>query len=137
MKYSRRHIDILLNGYFRAGPRPKPFGMIAADMGLAGHVAGLDDLLWKVITGYTGRDADGPRRVYRQTKARVRRNGWAWTRRDDMALVLALEGDGQRRDPPCDTAYVAAVLGRSVEEVEDRWATIRPGPYGGGFGLVS
>lgn len=132
--YTDLQIDTLLNGWFRGGPRPKPFPEIAHEMGIDDY-EGLDDLKWKLITGYAGKDPRGPRREYNATSHRVGRAGEPWTGRDDDALVAALAGEGQLRDPACDTTYIAAILARSVGEVEARWEELRPGRTGEGFGL--
>lgn len=121
--YTAEQIDIMLNLYFRDYPRPTPYPTIALHIGVT-NAEGLDDLLWKVITGYGGKTATGPRREYSRTEHRMDRTGWAWQARDDAALRAALAGDGQLRQPPCDFAYIAAVLARSVTEVEARWKEI-------------
>lgn len=121
--YNDAQVDILLNLYFRNKPRPLPYPSIARAMGLTRY-DGLDDLLWKVITGHSGKDATGPRRVYVPGSGRISMQGCPWRPRDDRALRAAMTGKGQLRNPACDTAYIAAVLGRPEPEVEARWATI-------------
>jgi len=45
-------------------------------------------------------------------------------------------GEGQRRDPPCCVNYVAAVLARTVIEVQERWTPINSDTLNcTGFGL--
>lgn len=128
-RYTRPQVDMVLDGFFRDARRPRPLAIVAQDIGLDSH-EGLDDLLWKVITGYGGRDPDGPRRVYRPTLGRVWRGGWVWHGREDDALRAALAGEGQRRQPPCDVAYVATVLQRTEAEVAARWAELQADPLG-------
>ena len=133
-RYADDQIDILLDCYFRPGPRPAPWPVAAERMGLPrGDSAGLDDLLWKVVTGCAGNDPEGPRRVY-CPGARRNRAGEAWLPREVKALEMALAGDGQRRNPPVDMAYIAAVLARPVAEVEAHWRKLHP-PRRGFFGV--
>ena len=133
--YTDAHIDVLLDLYFRDAPRATPFPMIADAMELPGHESGLDDLLWKVTTGYRGTKAHGPRREYVSGAARPCRARMAWWPREDSTLRNALAGEGQERDPPCDVAYIAAVLARPVKEVAAHWASLRADPLGRpGFG---
>lgn len=133
--YTDHQINTLLNLYFRNHQRPVPYPAIAVEMGVT-SAEGLDDLVWKIITGYGGRDARGPRRAFWAADNRVDRTGWPWYGREDNALRMALAGDGQLRRPPCDTRYVAAVLARTVAEVEARWAHLNADPLGRkGFGL--
>lgn len=134
-KYSDKQINTLLDHYFRDQPRPAPWPIIARAMGTPGTWNGLDDLLWKIVTGYTGHAADGPRRA-----APVRgehRAGLTWWPREDNALHAALRGEGQRRQPPCDIDYIATVLGRPVEEVAARWEWLNKDELGraGFFGI--
>ncbi len=133
--YTDEMVDILLNEYFRDHARPTPYPTIAEIMGVSDH-EGLNDLLWKVITGYNGREPRGLRRCYEPTPKRINRTGWVWQAREDAALMLALRGEGQLRRPPCDTEYVAAVLGRSWAEVETHWNQMNEDVLGReGFGL--
>jgi hypothetical protein len=135
--YTDRQIDILLNLYLRDHQRPAPWPAIAAAMGI--EIADSDNvlyrMLWGVVTGYDGKHPTGPRRKYVATNIREGRVGWAWRLRETELLALALEGVGQHRSPACDMTYIAAVLARSVAEVQMRWAWLRPGRTDGGFGL--
>lgn len=135
-RYTDKQLDTLLNEYFREGARARPYPAIAVAMGVSNPKA-LDDLVWKIVTGYAGNNAAGPRRVYVATANRRSRAGAAWTKRDDDALRAALTGEGQQRKPPCDLAYIADVLARPVEEVDAHWKQISGDPLGRpGFGLA-
>ena len=116
INYSDAQIDLLLDLYFRNHIRPAPWKLIANAMGISSE-NGLDDLLWKVVTGYNGHDPDGPRRKYAPATLRTIRHGWYWYPREDDALIASLQGQGQRRDPPCDAEYISKVLMRSENEV--------------------
>ena len=133
-RYTAEQVDILLDLYFRDHVRPAPFPAIAKAIGVR-DADGLDDLLWKVITGYDGRDPVGPRRHYVPTSGRCWRAGFVWRPREDAAIKAALVGEGRRRNPPVDVAYVAAVLARPVMEVVERWTRIRDPLRRAGFGL--
>jgi len=124
--YVDAEIEILIDMYFRDNPRPAPYPAIAEAMGRPTRESGLDDLLWKVVTGYGGNTATGPRRkIIRRTPRRVAyRATRKWWPREDNALRAALAGEGQRRNPPCDIKYIATVLARTVTEVENRWTCI-------------
>lgn len=130
--YTDEQVDVLLNGYFRDHPRPRPYPDIAKDMGVDDPDV-LYYLLWRVVTGYEGKDPTGPRRVYKPTVLRVNRIGQVWRPREDKAILDALEGAGQLRRPPCNIDYIASVLGRSAREVQDRLTRIMPGRSGTGF----
>ena len=133
-KYDDGQISLLLDLYFRNQPRPAPWPVVGRALGVR-DTTGLDDLLWKVLTGYSGNMPDGPRRA---TPRRGRhRAGYVWWPREDGALHAALRGEGQRRCPPCDTAYIAAVLARTEEEVKVRWAHLNQDTLDrSGFGLL-
>ena len=133
--YTAEQVAALLDLYFRDHPRPTPFPTIADALGLPRKHEGLDDLLWKLITGYAGREADGRRRFYAPAAGRQSRVGQPWHPREEAALRAALAGEGQRRHPPVDVAYIAAVLARAVEEVVTRWELIRDPIGRTGFGL--
>ena len=127
-RYTGEQVDLLLDMYFRDHSRPVPYSTIARAMVVVATVAtalpslkALDRFLWGIITGYSGRDANGPRRKYSPGPNRQNRIGCVWFPREDRALFSALAGDGQLRKPPCDVAYISAVLARSVVEVEARW----------------
>lgn len=132
--YNTKQVFLLLDLYFRAAPRQTPWPVIAAAMGDPAFVNGLDDLFWKIVTGYAGNQADGPRRVMpRRTEHRA---GRLWYVREDNALRAALGGEGQRRQPPCDVKYIANILARPVAEVQARWNELNKDKLGrSGFGL--
>jgi len=133
--YSPTQIDTLLDMYFRDHLRPAPWPDIAKAIAVDNPEA-LDDLLWKTITGYPGKDPHGPRREYAPTRDRIHREGFAWHMREDDALRAALAGEGQLRNPPCDPGYIAAVLARPVEEVILQWASLGADNLGrDGFGF--
>ena len=121
--------------YYRDHPRPAPYPVIAATIGALDSLNGLDDLRWKVVTGYHGHDADGPRREYAPSRGRPWRVGRWWHPREDAALRAALTGEGQRRKPPVDVDYIAAVLARTPVEVAARWDAIKDPLRRGGFGF--
>lgn len=136
MRYSDEQIDCMLNGRLRRGPRPTPWPTVALHMGLE-DISGLEDLFWKVATGYSGNDPHGPRRQYKPTKHRHSNRGLQWQRCDWDVMDKALAGQGQRRKPACDFTYVAAILGRNVDEVEAEWNRRQGDPLGrAGFGFM-
>lgn len=133
--YTGSQIDRLLNLYFRDHVRAAPYPVIAKELGLSSY-DGLDDLIWKICTGYGGKDPKGPRRAYTVAVGRLNRAGLQWQEREIKALRGALAGEGQLRQPPCDVAYVAAVLARPVAEVAAKWAALNGDPLGRkGFGI--
>lgn len=134
-QYTAAQIDILLNGYFRDSPRPVPYPLLAQRMGIDRY-EGLDDLVWKLCTGYGGKTPTGFRRIYDPTPERVGRAGWAWVVREESAMRAALAGEGQLRDPKCDMDYIATVLARTVDECEEHWKAMNSDPLQRkGFGL--
>jgi len=129
-KYTDEQTYTLIDLYFRDHRREAPWPIIAQTMGVDNPGA-LDELLWKIVTGYKGKDPDGPRRVFkRPIKSRWYRKQRHWYKRENDALVAALMGKGQKRDPPCDIAYIATVLARAVDEVKDQWKCINGHPLG-------
>lgn len=138
-QYSDHQVDVMLNARLRRGVRPMPWRDVAKVM-LAKPISAknVEILFWKVVTGYSGTNADGPRRVYKAGPFRESNAGKPWQPCDDAVLESALGGEGQRRTPPCDYEYVAAILGRSEQEVEMRWAKRKGDPLGrAGFGLMA
>jgi len=137
--YSNRQYHMVIALYFRNHPtRPVPWPAIAEAVGCPDQVKGVSDLLWKLTTGYHGTDPDGPRRaaIWRPSNMRYHRAGMPWHKREDDALRDALAGEGQRRKPPCDVPYIAAVLARTENEVRERWTAVGGDPLEReGFGL--
>ena len=126
-KYTDRQITTLLDLYFRDHPRPAPwYIMVSAidDENISSYA--IDRIIWGAVTGYPGREATGERRAAPQWPLghALCRAGRKWHQREDNALRAALGGEGQRRNPPCCTTYIATVLARPVLEVQERWATI-------------
>lgn len=128
-KYSPSQIDIMLNMYFRDNPRPAPWPDVARAMRVESP-DGLDDLFWKVVTGHSGKNATDPRRLYVPTAIRLSRVRAPWQPRENKVLRAALAGEGQKRSPACDVAYVATVLARSKKEVAAVWAELNADPLG-------
>jgi hypothetical protein len=128
--YEPWQIDRLLNLYFRNQPRPAPWGDIAEAMQVEFNPVAHDRLLWGVVTGYPGNTAEGPRKEYTPTSARIDRTGFVWYAREDKLVRAALGGQGQRRQPPCDVAFVARVLARPEAEVAERWAHLQKDALG-------
>ena len=137
ISYTPEQIDILLNCFFRDHRRHMPWKQIAERMGPDVEAGPLERLLWGIITGYGGNTEDGPRRAYAATATRERRTGWTWYARETAAMQAALTGAGRKRTPPCDIAYVAAVLQRDESEVQAKWNEMNADPLGrdGGFGF--
>lgn len=136
MKYSDQQIDTMLNHRLRRGLRPTPWPRVAMFMGL-NDTTGLEDLFWKVVTGYSGKNPDGPRRVYIPTTGgRDNHTGLPFEPREIEVMEMALLRQGQRREPACDFAYVAAILARNEDEVEAEWNKRQNDPLGrAGFGF--
>lgn len=135
-RYTQRQVDIMLNGYLRDHPRPKPWRQIAHEMGVPFNEEALERLLWGYGNGYGGPENDSPRKEYTPGPLRYGRSGWRWWPREDKLLRSAFAGDGTLRDPPCDAEYMAKVLARSKREVERRWKQIGPALGREGFGCV-
>lgn len=131
--YTDEQIDILLNGYLRPMPRPTPWKEAATAMGVALTYTAYDRLLWGIWTGYTTK---GEVRVHNTTLNRHKRHGYPWLEREEAALLKGLAGAGQKRKPPVDVTYMAAVLARSEEEVKARWKQIGPAQGRESLGLV-
>ena len=133
--HTETEVDLVLDLYFRDHRRPTPLARIAEVSGLVNENA-VNCLLWRVCTGYGGNVAECMRRTYTPHPGRASRAGRWWWPREDAMLRNALEGDGQLRQPPCDIAYIAAVLARPCAEVEERWAALKRDPLDReGFGL--
>ncbi len=149
-EYTDRHIDQLINEMLPRHNRDiKNWEAIGMRMGFL-NFEGLDDIVWKWMTGYAGKNADGPRRVYVRTSVRHSpRDAYmpnnplkgAWSDREVEVMFRCLWrpwmnpeikdpkkdglGQGFRRDPPTDVGYVAAILNRTVKDVIARWRKYR------------
>jgi len=126
-RYTSAQIDTLLNLYFRDHPRQTPWHQIAETVDAGVEPKQLKRLLWGIITGYSGHEADGPRRGYIPTRLRTNRAGLPWYRREDDALLAALSGEGQKRQPPCDIWFITIILMRPAGETLLHWNEINPG----------
>lgn len=138
-EYTNEQLVVLVDLFFRDSPRPAPWPAIAKAMGVEGTTeTALERLLWGIVTGYSGNDADCARRrvITRHPDDTFGRAFAPWHAREDKYLRKALGGEGQNRLPPVDMEYVATVLARKPAEVAKRWAHIQdPLGRGNGFGL--
>lgn len=135
-EYTDSQVDVLLDMYFRDSPRNAPWPAIATAMGVECNQNALERLLWGVVTGYGGKDPEGPRLEYVPTPARDVRTGRVWYSRETKCLGKALRGAGQQRNPPVDIRYIAAVLARTREEVSEKWEEMKNPTGMPGFGVV-
>lgn len=129
--YTQEETDYILNAVHREG-RPRPWQGLAQDLGMGkGDADKVQRYYWGLVTGYTGPTARCPRRVYKPGPQRVDRTGTKWTAPDRRALVQLHAGkEGQLRVPPVDVPYLAAILGRTVEDVEQYLESKRARPQG-------
>lgn len=116
---------------FRDKPRPAPWQAIAKNLGVVVGDMSIERVLWGAYTGYpTDNDAAGiPRDALTWPRGREHcRAGDKWRKPEIEALHAALAGEGQRRNPPLDVAYIAQVLARTEDEVACQWAREKEDP---------
>lgn len=128
----------LVDLYLRDHRRATPWPVIAQAIDAPDVTdTALERLLWGIVTGYTPPHDDGPRRPapVRPAGAATKRKSTTWQEREDNLLKHALGGAGQRREPPVDARYIAAVLARTEAEVVVRWGMLTADPLGRGAGF--